>query len=157
MTKSENKCMILGTVTPTTILELDKEMPIIELDLPRRHTLGIIFDDVVEEAGLLPHQVEKSEALLDAALGLTIMEARLAFSKAVATKGRLTSAEIDFVIEEKERIIRQSGVLEYFHPRTEWDDVGGLDELKHWLKNRGRAFTSQAKAFGLEPYVVLYY
>ena len=23
--------------------------------------------------------------------------------------------------------------------------------LKHWLKNRGRAFTSQAKAFGLEP------
>ena len=151
MTKSDNKCMILGTVTPTTILELDKEMPIIELDLPRRHTLGIIFDDVTEEAGLLPHQVEKSEALLDAALGLTIMEARFAFSKAVATKGRLTSAEIEFVIEEKERIIRQSGVLEYFHPSTDWDDVGGLDELKAWLKNRGRAFTSQAKAFGLEP------
>ena len=103
MTKSDNKCMILGTVTPTTILELDKEMPIIELDLPRRHTLGIIFDDVTEEAGLLPHQVEKSEALLDAALGLTIMEARLAFSKAVATNGRLTSSEIDFVIEEKDK------------------------------------------------------
>ena len=34
MTKSENKSLILGTVTPTTILELDKEMPIIELDLP---------------------------------------------------------------------------------------------------------------------------
>ena len=151
MTKSEGKCLILGTVSPTTILELDKEMPIIELDLPRRHTLGIIFDDVVSEAGLLPHQVEKSESLLDAALGLTIMEARLAFSKAVATKGRLTSTEIGFIIEEKERIIRQSGVLEYFHPRTGWDDVGGLDQLKHWLKNRGRAFTSQAKAFGLEP------
>jgi len=151
MTKSEGKCLILGTVTPTTPLELDKEMPIIELDLPRRHTIGIIFDDVVEEASLQPHQIEKNEALLDAALGLTIMEARLAFSKAVATKGRLTSAEIDFVIQEKERIIRQSGVLEYFHPRTDWDDVGGLDELKHWLKNRGRAFTSQAKAFGLEP------
>jgi hypothetical protein len=73
MTKSEGKCLILGTVSPTTILELDKEMPIIELDLPRRHTLGIIFDDVVSEAGLLPHQVEKSESLLDAALGLTIM------------------------------------------------------------------------------------
>ena len=36
-------------------------------------------------------------------------------------------------------------MLEYFHPRTGWDDVGGLDQLKHWLKNRGRAFTSQAK------------
>jgi ATP-dependent 26S proteasome regulatory subunit len=151
MTKSENKCLILGTVMPTTPLELDKEMPIIELDLPRRDTIGIIFDDVVEEAGLQGHQIEKNESLLDAALGLTIMEARLAFSKAAATKGRLTSAEIDFVIQEKERIIRQSGVLEYFHPRTDWDDIGGLDELKHWLKNRGRAFTSQAKAFGLEP------
>ena len=28
MTKSDNKCVILGTVTPTTVLELDKEMPI---------------------------------------------------------------------------------------------------------------------------------
>ena len=29
------------------------------------------------------------------------MEARLAFSKAVATKGRLTSTEIGFIIEER--------------------------------------------------------
>ncbi len=151
MTKSDGKCVILGTVNPTPVIELDKEMPIIEMDLPRRHTIGIIFDDVADEAGLLPHQIEKHEALLDAALGLTIMEARLAFSKAIAVEGRLTASEISFVIEEKERIIRQSGVLEYFHPRTDWDDVGGLDELKDWLKNRGRAFTSQAKAFGLEP------
>ena len=94
----------------------------------------------------------RSEALLDAALGLTIMEARLAFGKAIAVRERLTSTEIDYVISEKERIIRQSGVLEYFHPRTGWDEVGGLDALKRWLRNRGRAFSSQAKAFGLEPH-----
>ena len=91
-------------------------MPVIELDLPDRQTLGIIYDNVVEEAGLLSHQCEKNEALLDAALGLTVMETRLAFGKAVASRGRLTGAEIDYVIQEKERIIRQSGVLEYFHP-----------------------------------------
>jgi len=151
MTKSDEKTLVLGTVVPRIPMELDKEMPVIELDLPDRHTLGIIYDDVVEEAGLLPHQCEKNEALLDAALGLTVMETRLAFGKAVASRGRLTGEEIDYVIQEKERIIRQSGVLEYFHPRTDWDDVGGLDCLKDWLKNRGRAFTSQAKAFGLEP------
>ena len=151
MTKSDEKTLVFGTVIPRIPTELDKEMPVIELDLPDRHTLGIIYDAVVAEAGLQPHQCEKNEALLDAALGLTVMETRLAFGKAVASKGRLTSAEIDYVIQEKERIIRQSGVLEYFHPRTDWDDVGGLDQLKDWLKNRGRAFTSQAKAFGLEP------
>lgn len=148
---SHSKCLILGSVTPTTPLELDKEMPLLHLPLPRRETLSIIFDDVVSEADLAPHQVEKSEALLDAALGLTIMEARLAFGKAIAVRERLTSTEIDYVISEKERIIRQSGVLEYFHPRTGWDEVGGLDALKRWLRNRGRAFSSQAKAFGLEP------
>ena len=46
------------------------------------------------------------------------MEARLAFGKAIAVRQRLTSTEIDFIIAEKERIIRQSGVLEY--PSKDW-------------------------------------
>ena len=37
-------------------------------------------------------------------------------------------------------------VLEYFHPRTEWDDVGGLDELKRWLKNRGRLYLKRKRS-----------
>ena len=151
MPKHQKKCLVFGSVHPTVPIELDKEMPLLHLSLPRRETLGIIFDHVVSESNLESHQIEKSEALLDAALGLTIMEARLAFGKAIAVRQRLTSTEIDFVIGEKERIIRQSGVLEYFHPKTGWDDVGGLGPLKRWLKNRGRAFSSHAKAFGLEP------
>ena len=65
--------MILGLLLQLQFLNSTRRCRLLNWTLPRRHTLGIIFDDVVEEAGLLPHQVEKSEALLDAALGLTIM------------------------------------------------------------------------------------
>ena len=53
------------------------------------------------------------------------------------------------VIREKENVIKKSGYLEYFHPKEEMKDVGGLDVLKDWLGKRGRAFEKGAAGFGL--------
>ena len=67
MPKHQQKCLVFGSVHPTVPVELDKEMPLLHLSLPRRETLGIIFDHVVSESNLQPHQIEKNEALLDEA------------------------------------------------------------------------------------------
>ena len=90
------------------------------------------------------------EALLDAARGLTVMEARLAFGKAAAELGRLDHGAVPLVAQEKERIIKQSEVLEYYPTDARLTDVGGLDQLKEWLDRRGRAFGAGARDFGLD-------
>jgi SpoVK/Ycf46/Vps4 family AAA+-type ATPase len=55
-------------------------------------------------------------------------------------------------VAEKKKLIRKSGLLEYYDFSESIDSVGGLDKLKDWLKQRGMAFTQKARDFGLpEP------
>jgi ATP-dependent 26S proteasome regulatory subunit len=108
----------------------------------------VIFKNVCESFKI-PVPEDPPHELIEAALGLTIMEAEKAFSLAYIESGTLTSAEVPLVIREKENVIKKSGYLEYFHPKEELKDVGGLDTLKGWLAKRGRAFDKGAAEFGL--------
>lgn len=128
--------------------ELDKDVYIEELDLPNAEDLKIIFNEVCKHYSVNPEG--NTQKIIESALGLTIMEAQRAFSKAIVQTGQLTEKEISIIIQEKENIIKNSGHLEYYHHNETLDDVGGLDILKDWLKRRGRAFEDEAKKYGLE-------
>lgn len=77
------------------------------------------------------------------------MEAEQAFAKAYIEYGKLNASVVPFVIREKENVIKKSGYLEYYHPKEQIEDIGGLDNLKDWLIKRGRAFDKGAQDFGL--------
>ena len=112
--------------------ELDKDVYIEELDLPNAEDLKIIFNEVCKHYSVNPEG--NTQKIIESALGLTIMEAQRAFSKAIVQTGQLTEKEISIIIQEKENIIKNSGHLEYYHHNETLDDVGGLDILKDWLK-----------------------
>jgi SpoVK/Ycf46/Vps4 family AAA+-type ATPase len=95
---------------------------------------------------------EEGEQLVKAALGLTLNEAENAFAKAIAENDRLDGSDIQRVMEEKRQVIRKSGLLEYYPVEHALGAVGGLQNLKDWLHRRARAFSAEARAFGLpEP------
>ena len=144
---SPRKVVVLSTPMPGLPIDLRKEIPTIELDLPSVADLSVVLDDAAAALGV---RASADEALLDAARGLTVMEARLAFGKAAAELGRLDHGAVPLVSREKERIIKQSEVLEYYPTDASMADVGGLDELKEWLDRRGRAFGAGARDFGLD-------
>ncbi|XMB65940.1 AAA family ATPase [Mycoplasmatota bacterium zrk1] len=143
------KALILSTPVKFVPQELLKELPVVEVDLPDRETLSILADSVVEEYHELCFEDNITPKLLESALGLTVMEAKLAFSKAIINNRKLTEEEIPDIIQEKEQIIKKSGLLEYFHPTEYLDSVGGLEHLKQWIKRRGNAYSDNAKEFGL--------
>jgi SpoVK/Ycf46/Vps4 family AAA+-type ATPase len=92
---------------------------------------------------------EEREKLLKAALGLTRDEAEKVYRKARVMAKRLTAEEVDIVLSEKKQLIRRNGILEFMDVDETIDSVGGLDELKHWLKKRSDAFTERARKYGL--------
>lgn len=142
------RLLVLCQPTQLLPIELQKEMQVLELALPGVDELGSIHGMICKKFKVAaddPH-----EKLLEAALGLTIMEAQIAFGKAAVSDQALGDAQVDFVVAEKEQIIRKSGYLEYFHPNYSLKDVGGLDVLKGWLKKRGRGFDKEAREFGLD-------
>jgi len=141
------KVVVLSTPLPGLPVDLRKEIPTIELELPGVDDLRVVLQDAAASLGV---QASADEALLDAARGLTVMEAKLAFGKAAAELGRLDHSAVPLVAQEKERIIKQSEVLEYYPTDARLTDVGGLDQLKEWLDRRGRAFGAGARDFGLD-------
>lgn len=141
------KIVLLSTPLPGLPVDLRKEIPTIQLELPGVGDLDVVLKDVAKALGV---RASADQALLDAARGLTVMEARLAFGKAAAALGRLDHGAVPLVAQEKERIIKQSEVLEYYPTDARMTDVGGLDRLKEWLDRRGRAFGAGARDFGLD-------
>ena len=141
------RVLVLSTPQPGLPGELHKEVPSIDLPLPGIDDLAVVAEQVAERQGV---RYEGDEALLEAARGLTVMEARLAFGQAAHERGRLDASAVTLVVREKERVIRQSQVLEYYEPNARMSDVGGLENLKTWLDRRGRAFGPGAREFGLD-------
>jgi SpoVK/Ycf46/Vps4 family AAA+-type ATPase len=142
--------VVLSQPVPLLPAELEKETQVMEMPLPGTDDLKKIMRQAKQRYKLDDRDYQETPALLDSALGLSTSEAQLAFSKAACEFKRLTESEISFIVSEKEQVIRKNGHLEYFHPKSSLDDIGGLDNLKSWLHRRRQAFTKDARDFGLE-------
>ena len=128
--------------------DLSKELSVIEVGLPDLKVLRTIAVNCLNEYDVFQNDIE--DCVLEAALGLTIMEAELAFSKAIIKFNALDREAIPYIIAEKESIIKKTGLLEYYHSSTKLNDVGGLENLKTWISKREKSFTQEAKEFGVE-------
>lgn len=148
-TGNYKKAIILSSPNKFVPEELSKELPVIEVELPDRDTIEVIAGSVVDEYSEYCVESEITPKLLESALGLTVMEARLAFAKAIIKNRKLTEEEIPLIISEKEQIIKKSGLLEYFHPKEYLTNIGGLDNLKEWIHKRGNAYSDEARKYGL--------
>lgn len=129
-------------------IELEKYVTVLNIPLPDRgdmeKTLG-----VVERQCKINLTVEMRNRMVDAALGMTSMEADLAFCLA-AVKDDLGPNAPYTVSSEKEQIIKKSGILDYFPKNESLKDVGGMDILKDWLFKRQKAYEKKARDFGLQ-------
>lgn len=148
--KYTDRAIILAQPVSHLPVELEKEVQLMEMPLPTVDELKVVLASVCRRFDLEDSQYEQTLPVLEAALGLTIMEAELAFAKAIVENGRLTESEISLIVAEKEQVIRKSGYLEYHHPQENLEDVGGLDKLKEWLNRRSNAFSESAREYGLE-------
>jgi SpoVK/Ycf46/Vps4 family AAA+-type ATPase len=149
MPASPRKVVVLSTPLPGLPVDLRKEIPTIELPLPGVDDLRFVLAKTRRKRSGCKAD-RPILTLLDAARGLTVMEARLAFGKAGAELGRLDHSAVPLVVREKERVIKQSEVLEYYPTDARMTDIGGLDQLKAWLDRRGCAFGAGARDFGLD-------
>jgi DNA polymerase III delta prime subunit len=149
--KGENRTLFL--LQPFQLLprELEKEVHVFDLPYPSKEDIESIYESVCEEYNVDKVKTQPNQDLINAALGLTIMEAHKAFALAYIKSGSLSNLEIPYVIKEKEHVIKKSGYLEYYHPKEKLKDIGGLGNLKEWLKKRGRGFDESAIEFGLKP------
>jgi AAA+ superfamily predicted ATPase len=148
--RSTRKSMLVTAYSSKTPEELKDEIFIMDFPLPDASDLEEVFSRLTQnpsvKVNLTPLGREK---IIQAALGLTSAQAQRVYSKAIVTDGVLDDRDIDQVTEEKKQIIRESEALEYYPVIESPSDVGGLGALKEWLRLREKAFTKEARDYGL--------
>ena len=139
-------------LTPATRVpdEIRDEAVIVHFPPPNAAELSADLDTLITTSGITCSLTDGGrEKIIQAALGMTLNQARRAFSKAIVAHGRLDDRDIDAIIAEKKDILSASDALEFYSYTETPENVGGLAVLKEWLVLRERAFTQEAKNFGL--------
>ena len=152
--KESHKTLVLLSPVLRFPPELEKDVTVMPFGAPSLAELDEALSRVINSAerratlrlGLDPPTRER---VLKAAQGMTLGEAENVFAKSLVLTRKL---DVDVIVAEKEQLIRRSRILEYYHSPEAFEDVGGLDELKAWLRKRSLAFSQAAREFGLpEP------
>jgi ATP-dependent 26S proteasome regulatory subunit len=148
------RTLILISPTPQIPPELESLVTLVEFPLPTEPQIRATLDGMIARntaAGALKVELGPAgaERLAKAALGLTAFEAENAFARSMVDDGRLTDDDIALVQEEKRQIVQKSGVLEVVRSTVGLDDIGGLENLKTWLRKRNGSWLDEAAAYGL--------
>lgn len=148
--KFTRKSIVITSPSGKIPVELKDEAVIVEFPPPDVSELEAVLNRLTQTPGVKVNLTPLGrEKLVQAALGLTAAQAQRVFAKAIVRDGVLDDRDIDLVTEEKKQVIRESEALEFYSATETPDDVGGLGVLKEWLRLRERAFTREARDYGL--------
>lgn len=137
--------------------ELAHDIPVVDFDLPTKTDLRHAWESTVvnqyESKNLpIPETYipgDSVDALVNAASGMTILEAETAYSRAFTLNDRLfpdipVENLLAQVHRSKEDIVKKSQTLEMVNP-IPVDSIGGLELLKDWFITRSVCFSEEAR------------
>ncbi len=81
--------------------------------------------------------------LTRAVQGLSFHDARHALRLAITEHGKVDASIVRTLEHEKQQLVRKSGLVEFVPNSTDIDQIGGLNVLKNWLKQRRGLFFSR--------------
>lgn len=132
-------------------VELEKLITIYDTPLPNENKIIEIVDDFAVSMGIeIEESLERELALYFKGFGEfeIIQILNLAYQRS----GAIKDSDIEFILEEKKQIIKKSGMVEILDFKENVDDIGGLENLKEWLRNKAKIFNQLEKAieFGVD-------
>jgi AAA+ superfamily predicted ATPase len=152
-----NRYTTLFILAPILVVpeELKRDMVVYELPMPdatevERTLMGIISASPQTSKLAESLTPELKDRMVKAALGLSLDQVARAFRSALIGRAGVDDSLIDAVIEEKGQLIKKSGILNLVVHRPALEDIGGLENLKDWLKKRAKVLTGEGRSFGLQ-------
>lgn len=146
--KRSRKTLVLTSHTLELPAELMEEVTVIDFPLPTVAEINYLIEQLV-----VPEKLKVSglarEQLVKACQGLSRARIQRVLAKALAAKQQVDQSDIEGVLAEKQQAIRQTGILEFFTARESLKSLGGLENLKQWVRMRQDAFTEEARRYGI--------
>jgi hypothetical protein len=153
---SERRAIVLTGPDFKLPAELARQVEYVDLPLPDKARLREIIEAVyarLAKTYTLKRTVNQAQldAIAGNLCGLTEEESERAVAQAIVARYALGPEVVLDVLNAKQEMLRRSGMLEFVDAIGDLSEVGGLENLKHWLGMRKGAFSPGAADFGLEP------
>lgn len=133
------------TNIPESIREI---VTLVEFQLPQASEIRLELMRLQESIGFkLPDS--SIDNLILSCRGLSLDRIRRVLAKVIATYKEINVESLEVIFKEKKQIIQQTQILEFCSTKDKLSDVGGLENLKDWLKRRSEALTKKAEKYGL--------
>lgn len=149
--KSSRKTIVFVSSKLVIPCDMEKEISILDFALPNTEEIQALLEDLI--GGLNPESVHLTEdekiTLSRSALGLTMQEAENAFCRAIVIEKGLDIRALSIIHEEKNQVVKKTGVLEFVKSDLGIDNIGGLENLKKWLIRRNNSWSERAQAYNL--------
>lgn len=146
--RSTPHSLILCSGQWTPPADLDEALTLLDLPLPDADDLRQLISSIGLNSGSALDSAVLDE-LTQACSGLSEMRVRQVAARALARRGSIGVEDLAEVLEEKRQAIARSEVLEFCRSDSGTEAIGGHDSLKSWLQQRHRAFSEEARRFGL--------
>ncbi len=136
--------------------ELEAYSARFDLDFPseeerERIVKRAINDYSNDHPGQLAQVDRKAHTLLVQNLaGLSHNETERLARNAIYLDGAITKSDLPQVMQAKYELLNRGGALQFEYDTARFRDVGGLERLKSWLKQRRPAFTGDISAAHLD-------
>jgi len=89
-------------------------------------------------------------AMVNNLSGLTQRDARRLIRNAIYDDGALTQSDLPAVMQAKYDLLNSEGILSFEYETASFADVGGLNKLSDWLKQRRSVFHGEVENKGLD-------
>nr|YP_009398154.1 hypothetical protein [Thaumatella adunca]ARW67340.1 hypothetical protein [Thaumatella adunca] len=147
--KQNNKYIIFNGTEQSIPITLREYITSIKLPLPNRKEIKTELNKFFNQISINPNSSILIDSLSNAYTGFSINKIRQSISKLIIDK-TLEKQAIKKILNEKEKIIQQTGSLKFYSQKEKISDIGGLNNLKIWLDIRYLTFTKKAHNYGIK-------
>ena len=146
--KLQPKTIIIIGSDLTIPKELQDLITVLQFQLPLKDEINHELERLIHSLNL-EVETELFETLSRTCQGLSLERIRRVLAKIIATYKTIDQNSVTVLLSEKKQIISQTEILEYCSVNEKIINLGGLNNLKEWLKKRKTAFSLNALNYGL--------
>ena len=140
-------------ISPELVIpdDMQKEISVFDFPLPTVEEISQKLDEMINENVKIKTNLspEEKEKLARAAQGMTLQEAENAFARAMVSDGKLDISDMAVILDEKNQVVKKTGILQFVRTDHSIDDIGGLENLKRWLQKRNNSWLDSAKKYNI--------
>ncbi len=145
----EDRAIILLCAELNLPEALKKEVQLLDVAPPGEQEILLLVQQINQAHPQVQIPEEAAREITLALKGLTENEIRYVLKRA-GNSGKTSREELlDEIFAEKKSVVKKSGFLEFSPPRWRIQELGGLDNLKEWLRKREKIFSQEALTAGV--------